>query len=157
MCYVKRVIIFFGSYIQKSLFQKGYIIFRVLSLSQMIDDDKGEVKAVDVIVGDTLDDLRKQIKDKIPNDPTKTMGLYSLVSVATAAKYDLTTNIDVTDRLTNGAECVIQNIDYRVENSNRQSIIWVPFPNCNIGRKQQRENMHLYKTNISKDWTQFLK
>ena len=157
MCYVKRVIIFFRSYIQKSLFQKGYIIFRVLSLSQMIDDDKGEVKAVDVIVGDTLDDLRKQIKDKIPNDPTKTMGLYSLVSVATAAKYDLTTNIDVTDGLTNGAECVIQNIDYRVENSNRQSIIWVPFPNCNIGRKQQRENMHLYKTNISKDWTQFLK
>ena len=120
-------------------------------------NDKGEVKAVDTIVGDISDDLRKQIKNKIPDDPTKTMGLYSVVSVATAAKYDLTTNIDVTDGLTNGAECVLQNIDYRVENSNRQSIIWVPFPNCNIGRKQQRENMHLYKTNISKDWTQFLK
>lgn len=42
------------------------------------------------------------MKNKIPNDPTKTMGLYSLVSVATAAKYDLTTNIqsDVTDGLT---------------------------------------------------------
>ena len=51
------------------------------------------------------------------------MGLYSLVSVATAAKYDLTTNIDVTDRLTYGAECVIEYIDYRVENSTRPSII----------------------------------
>ena len=62
----------------------------------------------DIIVGDISDDLRKQIKNKIPDDPTKTMGLYSVVSVATAAKYDLTTNIDVTDGLTNGAECVIQ-------------------------------------------------
>ena len=56
---------------------------------------KGEVKAVDFIVRDISDDLRKQIKNKIPDDPTKTMGLYSVVSVATAAKYDLTTNIDV--------------------------------------------------------------
>ena len=115
--------------------------------------DKAQIKAVDIVVRDINDDLKQQMKNKIPEDPTKTMGLYSLVSVATMAKYDLTTNINVTDGLTNGAECVIQNIDYRVENSNRQSIIWVPFPNCNIGRKQQRENMHLYKTNISKDWT----
>ena len=49
------------------------------------------------------------------------MGLYLLVSMAIAVKYDLTTNIDVTDGLTNGAECVIENIDYRVENSTRQS------------------------------------
>ena len=40
-----------------------------------------------------------QMKNKIPDDPTKTMGLYSLVSVANAAKYDLTANIDVTDGL----------------------------------------------------------
>ena len=86
-------------------------------------NDKSEVKAVDIIVGDISDDLRKQIKNKIPDDPTKTMGLYSVVSVATAAKYDLTTKIDVTDGLTNGAECVIQNINYRVENSSRPSII----------------------------------
>ena len=65
------------------------------------------------------------MENKIPEDPTKTMGLYSLVSVATAAKYDLTTNIDVTDKRTKGAECVMENIDYRVENSTRPSIIWV--------------------------------
>lgn len=34
------------------------------------------------------------------------MGLYSQVSVTTEAKYDLTTNIDVTDGLTNGAVCL---------------------------------------------------
>ena len=65
------------------------------------------------------------MKNKIPDDPTKTMGLYSLVSVATAAKYDLTANIDVTDGLTSGAECVIENIDYRVESA---SGLRPPFP-----------------------------
>lgn len=39
------------------------------------------------------------------------MGLYSLTSIANDAKYDLTANVDVTDGLTNGAECVIKNID----------------------------------------------
>ena len=85
--------------------------------------DKAQIKAVDIVVGDINDDLKQQMKNKIPEDPTKTMGLYSLVSVATMAKYDLTTNIDVTDGLTNGAECMIENIDYRVENSTRPSII----------------------------------
>ena len=45
----------------------------------------------------------QETKNKIPDDATKTMDLYSLVSVATEAKYDLTTDIDVTDGLTNGA------------------------------------------------------
>ena len=94
--------------------------------------DKAHIKAVDIIVGDISDDLKKQMKNKIPDDPTKTLGLHSLVSVATKAKYDLTTNIDVTDGLTNGTECVIENIDYRVPNSTRPSIIWVSFPHPDI-------------------------
>lgn len=57
------------------------------------------------------------------------MGLYSLVSVATEAKYDLTTSTDVTDGLTNmHAECMTENIDYRVDDSTRPGIIWVSFP-----------------------------
>lgn len=82
-----------------------------------------------------MDDLKKQIKHKIPDDAIKTMGLYSLVSVATEAKYDLTTNTDVTDWLTNGAECMIENIDYRVDNSTKPIIIWVSFPYLEIGKE----------------------
>ena len=67
------------------------------------------------------------MKNKILDDPTKTMGLFSLVSVANAAKYDLTANTDVTDGLTNGAKCVIKYTDYQAENSTRPSIIWVSF------------------------------
>ena len=118
--------------------------------------DKAQIKAVDIVVGDISDDLKKQMKNKIPDDTTKTMGLYSLVSVATAAKYDLTANMDVSDGLTNGAECVIENIDLRVENSSRPSIIWVSFPHPDIGRNQRTENAHLYKATINRNWTRVL-
>ena len=126
------------------------------ALYSLSKTDKAQIKAVGIIIGDISDDLKNQMKNKIPDDPTKTMGLYSVVSVAAVAKYDLTTNIDVTDGLTNGAECVIQNIDYRVENSTRPSIIWVSFPHPDIGRKQHREHAHLYNTHINKNWTPVL-
>ena len=118
--------------------------------------DKAQTKAVDIVVGDISDDLKQQVENKIPEDPTKTMGLYSLVSLATSGKYDLTTNVDVTDGLTNGAKCVIENIDYRVENSTRPSVIWVSFPHSKIGQKQRREYRHLYKGTINKNWTPVL-
>ncbi|PFX25073.1 ATP-dependent DNA helicase PIF1 [Stylophora pistillata] len=62
-------------------------------------NEKGEVTAVDMIVGDISDGLRKQIKFQMIQQ--RQWVLYSVVSVATSAKYDLTTNIDVTDGLTN--------------------------------------------------------
>ena len=68
------------------------------------------------------------------------MGLYFVVSVATKGKYDMTTNIDVTDELANGSECVIEKIDYGVENSTRPSIIWASFPYPDIGRNHGRES-----------------
>lgn len=105
---------------------------------------RAQIKAIDIVIGDISDELKKQMKAKVPDDPTKTMGLYSLVQIATGAKYDLTSNIDVTDGLTNGAECIIENTDGRVENSNRPSIIWVSFSDPGIGRKQCQENCHLY-------------
>ena len=45
------------------------------------------------------------MKQKIPSDPTKTMGLFSVCSAHVAAKYDLPTNVSVLDGMTNGAEC----------------------------------------------------
>ena len=118
--------------------------------------DKAQVKAIDIVVGDISDDLKTQMKNKIPDDPTKTMGFVSVLPVATKTKYDLITNIDVADGLTNGTECVIEIIAYRVENSSRPSIIWMLLPLFDIGKKQCRENAHLYKTNINKNWTPIL-
>ena len=82
--------------------------------------DKAQIKAMDIIVGDIFIIFR----NKIPDDPTRTEGLYSLVLhvVTTAAKCDLATNINVTDGLTNGADCVIKNFDYRVRKSTRHKL-----------------------------------
>ena len=116
---------------------------------------KAQIKALDIIFGGISDDLKKQMKNKTTYDSTKTMGLYVLVSVATAAKYDLTTNTDRTDGLTNGTECVIEN--YRVEkNSIRPSFIWFSFPHPDIGRNQLRVNAHLYKATINRNCTPIL-
>jgi len=38
--------------------------------------DKAQIKAVDIIVGDISDDLKKQMKNKIPDDPTKRQWVY---------------------------------------------------------------------------------
>lgn len=126
------------------------------SLYTFLKTVKAQIKAIDIVIGDISDKLKKLMKQKIPDNPTKTMGLYSVVSAALDSKYDLTSNVDITDGLTNGTECVINSIDYRVENSTRPSIIWVFFPKNDSGKKQRRENKHLYNTNIDKNWTPVL-
>ena len=80
---------------------------------------KVNICAVDIIIGDLSDELKERMKQKIPNDTTKTMGLFSASSVYFAAKYDLTTNVSVLDGMTNGAEYTVKKIDYRVPDSAR--------------------------------------
>ena len=74
------------------------------SMYAKCESDKCQIKAIDIVVGDIFDDLKKQMKDKIPNDPTKTMGLYSVTSIATNAKYDLTTNCSVSVKAETGSK-----------------------------------------------------
>lgn len=88
---------------------------------------KVKICAVDIVVGDVSVEIKAKMKEKIPNGPTKTMGLYSNLYVATGAKYDLTSNVSVFDGLTNGTECTVYNIDYRDAGSIRPVIIWVLF------------------------------
>jgi len=93
------------------------------------------------------------MKQKIPNDPTKTMGLFSVYSVHVAAKYDLTTNVSVLDGMTNGAEYTVEKIDYRVPDSTTPSTTWVMFKDPNIGHYWRREYLHLYNVQIQSTWT----
>ena len=120
------------------------------------NNQKAQICSVDIIIGDLSDELKEKMKEKIPDDPTKTMGLYSLCSVHVGAKYDLTINVSVCDGMTNGAECTIEKIDYRVPSSNRPSIIWVLFQDSTIGRHYCREYSHLYNEQIQSNWTPIL-
>ena len=114
----------------------------VFNLSQSA---KAQIDAIDIVIGDISDELKDELKRKIPDDPSKTMGLYKKLDITVGSKYDLTLNVDVSDGLTNRAECVVQDIDYRVVESQRPSIIWVTFSDASIGNKQRREYSFLFK------------
>ena len=84
------------------------------------------------------------------------MGLYSVCSILKEAKYYLTTNVSVVDGMTNGAECIIKKIDYRVPGSSRSSIIWVLFQEQHIGNNHRKEYSYLYNQTVEKNWVPIL-
>ena len=39
-------------------------------------NEKVEIKAIDIVLGDLSEELKERLKKQIPNYPSKTMGLY---------------------------------------------------------------------------------
>ena len=64
--------------------------------------------------------------------------------------------MSVVDGMTNGAECIIKNVDYRVPDSTRPSIIWVLFQEEHIGKDYRKEYSHLYNQSIDRHWVPIL-
>ena len=64
-----------------------------------------------------------------------------------------TANVDVEDGLTNGATSVVKQIDFRMEGTNRPSIIWVLFDDPLVGRTTREKYRKLYNSSIPTDWT----
>ena len=95
------------------------------------------------------------MKTKIPDYPTKTMG-FIFARVSSNCSKNLTSNIDVTDGRTKGAECVMENIDYRVENSTRPSIIWVSFPHPDMKPAQRKYTFIPNNSTVDRNWTPVL-
>ena len=122
----------------------------------MTNQTMAHIPAIDIVVADLSERLKEKIKEKIPSDPTKTMGLYSVVFVTVGAKYDLTSNVSVVDGMTNRTECTICKIDCRVAGSMRPSIIWVLFPEASIGKTCRKSYQHLYNSDILPTWTPIL-
>ena len=82
--------------------------------------------------------ISRNNENQNPRGSNKDNGfIFARISSNCSNFYDLTTNIDVTDGRTKGAECVMENMDYRVENSTRPSIIWVSFPHPDIKPAQK--------------------
>lgn len=44
-------------------------------------NEKVEILAINIVPRDLSDELRERLKKQIPNDPTKTMGLYSFCRI----------------------------------------------------------------------------
>ena len=91
--------------------------------------------------------------NKLSDHYTKTGCLMKSLTLVVGMIVAHTANVDVEDGLTNGATGVVKYIDYRMEETNRPSIVWVLFDDPRIGRTAREKYRKLYNTNIDREWT----
>ena len=91
--------------------------------------------------------------NKLPDDYSKTGQLMKSLTLVVGVIVVMTVNVDVEDGLTNGASGVVKYIDYRMEGTNRPSVIWVLFDDPRIGRPAREKYRTLYNSSIHREWT----
>ena len=97
------------------------------------------------------DDLVKSLPDNF----SQTGNSMKLLTVAVGMIYVMTVNVDVEDGLTKGPTGIVKLIEYRMEETNRPSIIYVLFDHSRIGKSTREKfyNRSFYNANIQRDWT----
>lgn len=118
--------------------------------------NKVSIEAIDDISGDLSQTMRQMVISKIPDDPSKTMGLQKYLTLGIDLPAEICLNVDTSDGLTNGASCIIKKFDFRVPYSLRCSIVWVEFHDESIGRKWRLQYKHLYCQDKPLTWTPIL-
>ena len=91
--------------------------------------------------------------NSLPDDYSKTGQLMKSLTVVVGMIVVHTANVDVEDGLTNGATGVVKQIYFRMEGTNRPSIIWVLFDDPRVGRTTREKYRKLYNSSINTDWT----
>ena len=89
--------------------------------------------------------LKSAIK-ALSDDCSNTGNLIDSLTVVVGMIVVMTANVDIEDRLTNGATGVVKYIDYRMERTNRPSIIWVLFDYLRIGRSARQKYRYIYSS-----------
>ena len=110
------------------------------------------INAIDVVVGDCIPTLKTQIKNSVPDDPAKTMGLVRKLQTAVGQRVEMCINVNVDDGLVNGAPAEVMAVT-RDKNSTRPNYIWVKFSYNRVGEMKRQDCKNLYADGISKDWT----
>ena len=99
----------------------------------------------------------QRLINSLPDDYSNTGQLMKSLTVVLGMIVVHTANVDVEDGLTNGATGVVKQIDFRMEGTNRPSIIWVLFDDPRVGRTTREKYRKLYNTSIYTDWTPVFK
>ena len=118
--------------------------------------EKVVIPCHDTVISANISDKKcDDLVKSLPDDFSKTGNLMKLLTVAVGMIYVMTVNVDVEDGLTNGSTGIVKLIEYRMEGTNRPSIIWVLFDHSRIGKSTRERfyNRGFYNANIQKDWT----
>ena len=99
--------------------------------------------------------MKSRCANSISIDPSQTGGLHKQILLAIGLRYEITTNVDVKDGITNGSQCHLKLIDYRhsSEIPPKPSILWALFDNPEIGINTRAMNRQYFKRNIQPSWT----
>ena len=117
-------------------------------LSQM-PGEKIVVPCHDNVISASIPAKECQKLIKSPQDDCQTTGnLMKSLTVVVEMIVVMTANVDVKDGLTNGATGVVKYFDYRMEGTNRPSIVWVLFDDPRIGRSARETYRTLYNSSI---------
>ena len=95
----------------------------------------------------------QRLINRLPDDYSNTGQLMKSLTVVVGMIVVHTANVDVEDGLSNGATGVVKQIDFRMEGTNRPSIIWVLFDDPRVGRTTREKYRKLYNSSINTDWT----
>lgn len=60
-------------------------------------NSKCDVKAIDLVIDDISDEVKRPTIQRIPDEASKTIGLSTKVKLAVSLKYDISTNVAVLD------------------------------------------------------------
>ena len=121
-----------------------------------LSEDKVVIPCHDTVVSANISINKcKKLIEALPDDSNKTANLQKLLTVAVGMIYDITVNVNVEDGLTNGSTCVVKFIEYKMESTDRPSIIWVLFQDSQIGQstREKFSNRGLYSTKMDRAWT----
>ena len=121
-----------------------------------IDGEEVDIPCHDTVASANISQKRaRELISELPDDPEKTANMEKVLTVKVGMKYNISVNVNVEDGLANGTTGKVKFIEYKIEGSNRPSIIWMKFEDPRIGKATREKYFQrgFYNSNIQKDWT----
>ena len=121
-----------------------------------IDGEKVDVPCHDTVASANISPKKaRELISQLPDDASITANMEKVLTVKVGMKYNISVNVNVEDGLANGATGKAKFIEYKIEGSNRPSIIWMKFDDPRIGKATREKYFQrgFYDSNIQRDWT----
>ena len=121
-----------------------------------IDGEKVDIPCHDTVASANISPKKaRELISQLPDDVSITANMEKVLTVKVGMKYNISVNVNVEDGLANGATGNVKFIEYKIEGSNRPSIIRMKFDDPRIGKATREKYFQrgFYDSNIQRDWS----